>query len=185
MMGAIGQTRDGSRAAKSEFRLRRIAHRPAAHGFAQIHDGDALRHGTTTSSSRIGRSGSGSACSCVGTGASTTLLRGAGARRWSAWCAGGLARTLGRAGCLRLATARESQAMHFADDGVTRHVADLSRDLACAQAIRPELLEELHPLVRPRHARICHQSASIGAAAPESLMRRGQRYVRPRSLGRS
>src|SRR5277367_217523 len=42
--------------------------------------------------------------------------------------------------------------MHLADDGVARQaVAELRRDLAGALAVEPELTEQFHSFIRPRH----------------------------------
>jgi hypothetical protein len=46
--------------------------------------------------------------------------------------------------------------MNLADHGVAGHVAELTGDLARAQAVDPKLLEKLDPLIGPSCTRICH-----------------------------
>jgi hypothetical protein len=48
--------------------------------------------------------------------------------------------------------------MGFAEDGISAHVpAQLCRDLAGAQALGPELVEALDPLLGPGQAHIRHR----------------------------
>ena len=54
-------------------------------------------------------------------------------------------------GARRRRTAGEAQAVDFADDGVAGDAAQLTRDLAGAQAIGPELLQLLDAFFRPTH----------------------------------
>src|SRR5204863_8061701 len=59
-----------------------------------------------------------------------------------------LARTRHRGGG-SLGAAREAEAMHLADHGVTRDAAELGGDLACRKALPPQLLQKLDPIVGP------------------------------------
>jgi len=62
----------------------------------------------------------------------------------------------------------KTQAMSFADHGIATHIfTEFRRDLAGAQALDPELGEEVNPLTRPSLARIRHnrlQTASFSLA---------------------
>ena len=54
-------------------------------------------------------------------------------------------------GC-RAAPARQFEPVHLADDRIARDGSELSRDLAGAEALRPEFLEKFDPLVSPVHS---------------------------------
>ena len=52
----------------------------------------------------------------------------------------------------RLGAAGEAKAMDLADDRIARHaMAKLGRNLARAPAIEPQLPQQLHSFIRPRH----------------------------------
>src|SRR5262245_51241693 len=56
-----------------------------------------------------------------------------------------------RGGRWAFGSAGKTKPMHLADDGIAGDAAEFSRDLAGGQAVRPQLLEELDPLVSPAH----------------------------------
>ena len=146
--------------------------RPAAHGFPQVHDRHALATSGSRTRPRRPSSGSASSVGCVGHAApATTVLPRCGCGMIGAARSGrrrGL-RGRWRARGLRLAPAGQAEAMNLADHRVARHAADLGCDLARAQALGPELLQKLDPLVRPGHARICH--VHLPPSGPPSTLR--------------
>src|SRR5262249_39692049 len=51
-----------------------------------------------------------------------------------------------------LGAPRQSKPVHLADDRVARDAAEFARDLTGGKPVGPQLLQQLDPLVSPRHA---------------------------------
>src|ERR1043166_971342 len=150
VVAAIGQADDGLAAAEEEVRMTGIADRPMALLFAQLEEGAALADRDDV----LERLRLGLDLRLVGSG-SVSGERGGAAYRVAktAEHGGGRAR-LARprpGGRGRLGASRETEAMHLADDRVAGDPAQLGRDLARREHIRPQLLEHFDALVRPRH----------------------------------
>ena len=99
-------------------------------------------------------------------------------------CAGGarLARPRGRRG-RALGAAGKAQAMDLADHRVAGDAAELGRDLAGGQAVRPQLLQELDPLVRPAHWVFLLRPQGLGWNPPRRRARHSRaRRVRVRDV---
>ncbi len=152
VMHAVRGANVGTSAAIAEVGRRGIAQRPAAHAFAQLHDGHALRHrdDDVFDRTRRGRS-EGLGLQRKGGAAAGHGRRGTWrgrplrSRRGGAW-------TRRARGRRALDAAGEAEPMHLADDGVAGDaVRELRRDLAGAQAIHPQFAKEFDSFIGPGH----------------------------------
>src|SRR5690606_9589949 len=70
-----------------------------------------------------------------------------------------------------LGTPGQAEPVHLADHRVARDAAKLGGDLAGTQAILPELLQEFHPFIAPRHAAApCTGNPSRSGTEPQSAV---------------
>ena len=82
-------------------------------------------------------------------------------------CGARLARPRRRGG-RRLGAAGQAQPMHLADDRVAGDAAELAGDLARGQPVRPELFQQLDPLVGPGHDLFPHRKCQCRWQNPPS-----------------
>ena len=180
--GVMGRNRAGPCERAPQKRKSAWSGRPWASGtwIPQLHDRHALGHRDGRRRPRgdgparldgIGRSGPAAPPRCRSAAGGAT---GAGRSGRGSALRGALARR--PAGFGILAAAGQARGDAPCRSPRCGHAADLGGDLARAQALGPELLEELDPLVRPGYARIfisicLHRG---GLTLPESLMHRGQ-----------
>src|SRR5262245_2155848 len=150
VIGAIGQLADGLAATEEEVLCAGIADRPAAFGVRELEQGTALsnrddvlqRLGLRLRLELVDRE-------------RVARERGVAAHRRPRHaqhvrgCAR-LARARDRRG-RRLGAPRQAEPVDLADHGVARDATELGRNLARRQALRPQFLELLDPLVGPAH----------------------------------
>src|SRR5277367_992810 len=149
VIGAVGQSAERIAAAEEKVAAAGIADRPAAGLLVQFKNGTALAdRNDVVDQFRLG----------FAFDVISMRERGIAADRGppdAQHVRGGARFALPRRRARRaLGAAGESQSMHLADHRVAGDAAKLGRDLTGRQAVRPQFLQKLDPLVCPRHEQI-------------------------------